>query len=467
MRSKFARIVLAAALVLAICMSSVLADGADTREEMVYGLLSATGKVEQVIAVNYITSQEGSAFTDYGEYRDMVELSGYPNIKIVDDILTGNADGEVVYQGTLSGHELPWSIGVKYSLDGASVAADDIAGASGRVTITITAEPNDKADSVYFGNYMLQMSLTLPRGVFANVAAQGASVANGGDSRIVTGTAMPGKPLSVVIEADASGFECESVSFTAVPLNFAIDAPDMSALTEQLTTLTDAIAAINAASAELSQGMAALAQGASSMSGSYGQLVGSVDTFKAQLGTLTASSKEIKTALDTLNLTLNPKLEDGTTEEISPEDPLAALRFGISDLAAQYAVYNSGMQGYNTAFGLIASGASGSAESVQQLADGAAQLADGASALSGGMAQLAEQTALIPQAIETEISGILASFSHENFRPISFADARNGEVDSVQFIMRTQPIRVTPTVAVIQAEPEVGIWERFLNLFRD
>jgi X-X-X-Leu-X-X-Gly heptad repeat protein len=313
---------------------------------------------------------------------------------------------------------------------------------------------------------MLQMTLTLPRSVFANVTAAGATLANGGDSRIATGMAMPGKTLLAVIEADVLSFELDAVSFNAVPLNFEIEAPDLSSLTAQLTTLTDAISTISAASTELSTGAAQYSSGTATMTDTFSQFIGSIDTFKTQLGTLAASSKEIKTALDSLNLALNPKLEDGTVAPIDPEDPLSAVRVGIDDLAKQYSTYNSGLQGHNTAFGLVAGAASGSGDSVQQLADAAASLADGASALSGGLSQLNEQTQLIPAAIATEIDGILASFTHEGFRPVSFTDARNGEVDSVQFIIRTDPIRVTPAEEAAEPEAEPSIWVRFLNLFR-
>jgi hypothetical protein len=78
-----------------------------------------------------------------------------------DRIFISAPKGDFYYQGTLKNAALPWCIDVAYTLDGAPVTADALAGADGRVAIRIDTAQNPDADPVYFENYALQVSVTL------------------------------------------------------------------------------------------------------------------------------------------------------------------------------------------------------------------------------------------------------------------------------------------------------------------
>ena len=67
----------------------------------------------------------------------------YSNGKITID----NSGDELYYQGIMkSNTEMPWNIKVKYKLDGKEYKAQDLAGKSGKLEITISIKKNAAAE---------------------------------------------------------------------------------------------------------------------------------------------------------------------------------------------------------------------------------------------------------------------------------------------------------------------------------
>jgi len=77
-------------------------------------------------------------------YKDNIILKDInvtiPNGKITID----NSGDELYYQGIMkSNTEMPWNIKVKYKLDGKEYKAQDLAGKSGKLEITISIKKNE------------------------------------------------------------------------------------------------------------------------------------------------------------------------------------------------------------------------------------------------------------------------------------------------------------------------------------
>ena len=66
---------------------------------------------------------------------------------------------------------------------------------------------------------------------------------------------------------------------------------------------------------------------------------------------------------------------------------------------------------------------------------------------------------------QEEIDAMMADYDKSDFKPVSYASAKNTNVSLVQFVMSTDPIEAPSHEEPAVEEPEQGIWDRLLALF--
>ena len=105
-------------------------------------------------------------------------------------------------------------------------------------------------------------------------------------------------------------------------------------------------------------------------------------------------------------------------------------------------------------------------DGTSDLKDGTQQLLDGVGDLSDGTGELRDKTSDMDSQIDEEIQKIMDEYTGEDFTMVSFADARNTDINAVQFAMKTPAIQKEEAVQT-QAEetPEPSFWDRLLALF--
>ena len=157
---------------------------------------------------------------------------------------------------------------MNYTLDGKSVSANELAGATGALSteIAITRNP-DAQDSAFFENYLVTATVTLASGVARNIQAPDAQVALSGSDTQLTFMVMPGKEKTVNFTADVTDFKMSSIQVAAIPFAIAFDFPDTNALISQFSQLTDAAKTLDAAAAALASGANDLASGVAGLQG--------------------------------------------------------------------------------------------------------------------------------------------------------------------------------------------------------
>lgn len=97
---KLLSVLIAAALLAALSCPALGAAAPSRKEEVVYGILSGDGSVEKIYVVN---SFYGGDITDYGDYTQIVNLSGSEPLSVSGDMITSKgSQGRLSYQGTLS-----------------------------------------------------------------------------------------------------------------------------------------------------------------------------------------------------------------------------------------------------------------------------------------------------------------------------------------------------------------------------
>ncbi|MDR1797628.1 MAG: hypothetical protein LBR44_09370, partial [Clostridiales Family XIII bacterium] len=136
------------------------AEAAKTREEVVYANLSATGGAEKIYAVTLL-HPGGVKLYDYGDFENVVNLTDMTEIEGAPSGIAVDSDAEAFYyQADLVGAQLPWAVDVTYTLDGAPVQPDRLAGAAGALGVSIRTAPAAR-ENVFSKNYMLTISVTL------------------------------------------------------------------------------------------------------------------------------------------------------------------------------------------------------------------------------------------------------------------------------------------------------------------
>ncbi len=321
------------------------------KSEVVYATLDATGDQEEMYVVNNFVVDKPGEMVDYGPYTSVENLTNLTDIKQNSNKITFNANGDqFYYQGILKGQPLPWDIDVSYKLNGDQVSPDKLLGKDGELEIHIDTKANDKANSTFFKNYMLQISLPLNTDIYQNIETENGMIANAGKNKQVTFTVMPGKEESFVVKADVNDLEMESIEINAMPPSMSIDRPNAGDMKNNMKSLSDATEEINKGVGELNNGISELNEGAASLQEGSASYKKGINKLADQSSELIAGSKEIDKALknisqslgsssNRMNMSQFKELQNGLTEIAKG---LEETEKGLSDLQNQYSeAYNA------------------------------------------------------------------------------------------------------------------------------
>ncbi len=323
------------------------ADGTySEKSEVVYATLNANGDQKEMYVVNSFTVDKPGKMVDFGPYTGIENLTNLTDMKLNDNQVSFTAkEDEFYYQGNIKNKPLPWDINVSYKLNGETVSPDELLGKDGQFEIHIDTKENQKANSNFFENYMLQISLPLKSEIYQNIEAEKGTIANAGKNKQVTFTVMPEKEESFVVKANVKDLEMESIEISAVTSSMSIDSPDAGDMTEDMKTLSDATEEINDGVGELNEGIAELNNGAASLQGGSASYKNGINKLANQSSELIKGSKEIDKALEEMSQSVGSgssktnvgelkKLQKGLTEIANG---LGETKKGLSDLKKQYA----------------------------------------------------------------------------------------------------------------------------------
>lgn len=504
---------------------STLLEGSCEKQEVVYASMTAAGAVKSLYVVNELFSEEPVMVKDFGTYSEVVNLTDGTNIARESDSVLCTVESEsFAYQGNLTSTDLPWNVSITYELDGKVCSPEEVAGKSGELKITIETTQNQAIDPLYFDNYLLQITCTLPMDHVSNIATDEGSIALNGSSTAVTFSGMPGKTGSYALTAHVEDFEMEGVSIAAIPFSMAIEAPDSRALIAQFDELiegtgkldtgaegleegTTALVAgthklksgtaqLQGGAQELSAGVAAYVAGAAQISDGLAQAAAGSKTFAEQLEGLSQASAAIVHSLDQAQTQMQQlvnAIQTSPTMSQAEKDAIVAQLSGMSGQFSQLKDYAAGVEGLADGYAPLDSsltklsgglselaqrgdeltsgsaaldaGVSELAGSSGSLAQGADQLSEGVAALAEGTATLHEESATIPDKVQAEIDAMMADYDKSDFVPKSFVDTRNTNVTLVQFVMTTEAIALPEPEPEEVQETDESLLSRFFALF--
>ncbi len=561
-----------------------------SKDEVVYATLHPNGESQELYIVNALDVTKAGKITDYGNYTSLKNLTDLSEMKQVDEKVELIApEGKFYYQGNMDKNILPWNFEIKYFLDGNEIAPEELAGKDGHLEIKIKTAKNEKGNSVFYENYLLQISFALDSEKASNIKSEEGMLANAGKDKQVTFTVMPEQDGELAAEADVVDFELGGIDITAVPSTMNVEAPETDELTSDMVTLSDAIgemnsgiaglkdgaAQLNAGTTELRNGSAEYREGITALDGGSSELVSGskdidnalqtmhhslsavedidlselellidglaqlsaglneisnglselqenytvaykvlndaidaipehqvtqeeiealyrsgadqktinklVDVYQAAL-TAKGTYDQIKEAFSAVDHTLETVIAslqtmaenvDKMVNEVSDSlgdidlgEGLGALEEGVAALADNYQAFHAGLVEYTDGVGELANGYQEFDNGIAGLNEGTADLETGLDTLHEGTSELDDATSEIPEQMTEEIDKMISEYDKSDFEAVSFVSKQNENVNSVQFVLKTDSIEYDePDEKEEDVKQEKSFWQKFLDLF--
>lgn len=342
------------------------AEDTQEKEEVVYAVLDTSGKVDGLYVVNSFTSND---VVDYGSYENIKNLTTTDEITQDGDRISFHTDADkIYYQGDLKTKEIPWNIEIHYMMDGTEYSAEDLAGKSGKLEITMEITENKNCNDSFWDGYALQASLALDSKKCTNIEAPDATIANVGSDKQLSYIIMPGKGANITITADVEDFEMDAISINGTKLNLEFDF-DKDDLLDQVYDIQDAIKELNNGANDLNDGAGDLKDGANELKDGAGELKdGTKDMYDGTISledganslndgvkSLNNGIETVQTALNTLN-GKSGKLTKGSSQVLKAlkqiQSSLKQVELDTKDLAA----LSSASTQINTGIGSIVDG---------------------------------------------------------------------------------------------------------------
>lgn len=257
-------------------------------------------------------------------------------------------------------------------------------------------------------------------------------------------------------------------------------------IADLITLLTANNAAIDGANAYLTavnENMEMFVEGIRTLQTNYAEFDESINGLADTLGGLVYDLSILSDAIDTL-VTEYSKIDDGIGEYT---DAVARIVAGYSQLTvgAENLVSGSGQlkNGASTldsgAFELLSGitelyegtdsfkdGTNELYSGVSELLDGISEIKSGSEEMKDGTSQMRDETTGMDKKVSDKIDELTESISGSNYEIQSFVSEKNTNVDSVQFVIKTEEIKFDyeqPEETVW--EENKGFWQKLLSLF--
>lgn len=223
--------------VLALCLAGVLSASlvcsafaaepidsgvAPTYDEAYYATLDYYGNLTDGSVVKSYTLNGAADLIDRGTYEQVVNLtdSTVPVIRSgITEFHFDQAPSHFYFEGKTAApfENLPWTISISYTLNGVAVRAEDLAGKTGVVEITVHVVPNERASEYARYNYTLEAMAMFNQDDILSLEAPGAQVQLIGNLRAVLFIALPGEEQHFIIRVGSEDFSFGGMTFLMVP----------------------------------------------------------------------------------------------------------------------------------------------------------------------------------------------------------------------------------------------------------
>lgn len=406
-----------------------------SKDETVYVKTNAKGTATGVYVVNRFAAGTGVAL-DPANYLSLSNMSTSDVLEQTNGKVEVPLQGgePFYYEGEMPAQTaLPWTVSLKYLLDGKEIAPEDLFGASGKVRIELSISARTSAPEAgvadFANSYVLQAQGTFDSNTFEIDENDELMVAQIGSESVVNCMVLPGKSQSFAIEGEARAFASSGWQISAMPLSLAIDIAeqDTSQLTDATSQLIQAINKLADGSNSMTQGMgeaskgaSGLSQGSSSLASGAAELSEGMDALLSGGGSLLEGWAKVKSGTDVLAEGAD-KLADGsdtyleTLQEKQGELENAALLQSwakrtydnaLSKYVAEPTDANKAVLEQALNLLALANQAVGAREALDQTIEGYANLGDGIDEAQEGVRTLASGIEEFDSYLQEYVAGV-------------------------------------------------------------
>lgn len=278
---------LSAAMVMAMLTTGNIsyAAGKVEKEETVYVTQDSDGSVSEITVSDCLKNVGKNDVKDKSNLTNIENTKGDETYEQGEgDSITWKGNGEDIYYEGETSDKPPVSVSFTYQLDGKEMKAEDLAGKSGKLTITAEYKNeatykdslNGKEEELYIP-FLMASVVVLPQDHFENVEVSQGKLVKEGDDQIAIAYTVPGLTTSlnlsgdmkknleedlkdsITITADVTDFELDSIYTIATSDIFSeLDLDEdssMDDLEEALDGLADVTDELISGSSQLSDGI--------------------------------------------------------------------------------------------------------------------------------------------------------------------------------------------------------------------
>lgn len=439
--------IIAVAMAGAICGStafssiSLAATKSSEKEEVIYANLTSSGDIEKIYAVNIFKDKD---IVDYGVYDTVKNMNTMDKINYSNGKVTiQNSEDKLYYQGIMKQNtEMPWTIKVRYKLDGVEYAPSELAGKSGKLEISISIKENKNCKKNFFENYALQTVVQLDTNLCENIKSDEATMANVGGLKQLTYTILPGNEKDIKITTDVTDFEMSEIQVNGINLNLGLDKDsiDTSSLTGELDKLKDAVNDLDDGANELNDGAKKLDDGAVTLTDGIKTIQEGLDQLNSKSSSLTSGSSEVLSALKTIQSSLNnvstssKDLKQLSSASTGIKSGIDSLVNGLKTVDSSIDTYNSSLKksGLNSASEL----AQKNKQAISALGITSTQRKLYSAYTSGGSQAVSAELAKLAQAGDSEAVALYKQVSAGNTDAVTQYVQAAGKLISVETLLK-------------------------------
>lgn len=436
------------------------------KDESVYVNADADGTAAQITVSDWLKNAGvNGVLEDKSTLTDIQNVKGDETFEKNGEGVSWSAGGEDIYYQGKTDKKLPVSVHISYELDGKEITAEELAGKSGKVKITVSYQNHSKVRKTIEGEktelytpFLMATGVILPTDKFTNVEVDDARMINEGSNQIVMGFGVPGMAESLDVSGDVAEKFRDRFTITADVKDFSLG-----------NTITYASASIlSDLEVEDDETFDDLEESIEQLVDSSEELLDGTDTISEKMGELEEKfddfangEKDLNQGIQTLSSS-GKKLVKGVKDYVNGVDTLAkgtrdyvngaaqitsgnkSLHQAVKDMPASYQTFSEGLKQYTTGVDQLGNKTTGEA------------LTKGAAAVSAGITTVNENLQTLQDSYDNYdaiIAGLkaqAAAIQDETQKKTLLATA-----DSLKQLSDTQKLSVGALVTATDAKSDL------------
>ena len=324
-----------------------------TYDEAYYATLDYYGNLLEGSVVKSYALNGAGRLTDYGVYDEVVNLTDGTPATLSEGTAAfqfSQSPSHFYFEGKTKKpfQDLPWTVTLRYTLNGVPARAEELAGKQGVVEILLDIVPNPRAGSYARYNYTLEAMALFNEDDILSLEAPGAQVQLVGNLRTVLFMCLPGEERHFTIRVGSDDFSFNGMTILMVPATLA-QLEEIAKLSqrkddleEDYEALSGSLDALLDAMNEIQDGLYASASGLDQLDGARGtiskgkgKLYGEAGVLRGDLSGIADLLEPAEQRLQVLSQTVTSAkgaLNELTDTAVSLKDQLDSMEKALKGL---------------------------------------------------------------------------------------------------------------------------------------